>query len=145
MLLDNGPYMKLFCIHRPSAADALRHRWFNQLQSMKSEEERKSVSLQVVQRLDNFIQRTKLSKIIMDVVAHTLLPEQIVDLRIQFTKFDKSETGQISLADMRSILIQFPGFKEDHLNDIFSNLDIDQTGRWCIESLFCHEYFCTNQ
>ena len=95
---------------------------------MKTEEERKSVSLQVVQRLDNFIKRTKLSKIIMDVVAHTLLPEQIADLRVQFTKFDKSESGQISLADMRSILIQFPGFQEDHLNDIFLNLDIDQTG-----------------
>eukprot|EP01032_Pedospumella_encystans_P015723 gene15723-17969_t len=114
---------------RPSAADALKHRWFNQLRSMKTEEERKSVSLQVVQRLDNFIKRTKLSKIIMDVVAHTLLPEQIADLRVQFTKFDKSESGQISLADMRSILIQFPGFQEDHLNDIFLNLDIDQTGQ----------------
>lgn len=116
-------------ILRPTAADALKHRWFNQLRTMKTEEDRKSVSLQVVQRLDNAIKRTKLSKIIMDVVAHTLLPEQIADLRVQFTKFDKSESGQISLADLRSILIQFPGFQEDHLNDIFVNLNIDQTGQ----------------
>ena len=114
---------------RPSAADALKHRWFNVLKHKKSEET--TVSLQIVQRLDNFIKRTKLAKIIMDVVAHTLLPEQISDLRVQFTKFDTTESGQISLADMRAILSQFPGFKEEDLSSIFENLNIDQTGGLC--------------
>ena len=87
------------------------------------------MSLQIIQRLDNFIKRTKLAKIIMDVVAHTLIPEQIADLRVQFTKFDKSETGDISLGDMRAILKQFPNFREEELNSFFENLNIDQTGK----------------
>ena len=114
---------------RPTAKASLEHKWFNLLKEQQREEDGPPVPLQIIQRLDNFIKRTKLAKIIMDVVAHTLIPEQIADLRIQFTKFDRTESGDISLADMRSILIQFPGFKEEDLNQFFTSLDIDQTGK----------------
>ena len=45
----------------------------------------------------------------MDVVAHTLLPDQLTDLREEFLKFDVSNTGDISFADLRAVLEQYPG------------------------------------
>ena len=51
-------------------------------------------------------------KICMDVVAHTLLPDQLTDLREEFLKFDVSNTGDISFADLRSVLEQYLGDDE---------------------------------
>jgi Ca2+-binding EF-hand superfamily protein len=72
--------------------------------------------------------RSTLAKIFMDVVAHTLLPEQVSDLREQFNKFDVSRTGSISVADLRAIMRQFNGFREEFLSVIVASLDLDQTG-----------------
>jgi calcium-dependent protein kinase len=112
---------------RPSAQEAMKHKWFKLL-SLNVEEESKLPSLEIVEQIDHYIKRTSLSKIIMDVVAHTLLPTQIADLREQFTKFDVSQSGDITMADMRTILEQLDVFKEEDLQTIFSNVDIDQTG-----------------
>lgn len=114
---------------RPTAKAALDHKWFQLLKPKQNEDEKGHVSLQIYQRLDSYVRRTSLSKIIMDVVAHTLQPEQIADLRENFNRFDLSHTGEITLGDMRTILSQFPGFKEEDLALIFKNLDIDQTGK----------------
>lgn len=117
---------------RPSAKAALEHKWFQQLHKYREDEHKQSqpeVTLQILHRLDSYIKRSSLAKIMMDVVAHTLVPEQIADLRAQFTKFDVTESGEISLTDLRSVLAGFEGFREEDLNLIFKNLDLDQTGK----------------
>ena len=110
---------------RFSAADALRHKWF---QLLKTQEENPPSPV-LLQRFSKYIVRSLLAKIFIDVLSHTLLPTSIVDLRQQFNKFDRSETGDISLDDLRSILSQSPEFKEEYLNILLLNLNIDQTGK----------------
>lgn len=110
---------------RPSAATALTHKWF---QILKNESDN-HVSLNIVHQLECYVKRSSLSKICMDVVAHTLLPEQIADLRAQFLKFDITNSGEISMADLRVVLEQHPTFKEEDLNYIFKGVDIENTGR----------------
>jgi calcium-dependent protein kinase len=111
---------------RPSAKAALEHRWFNLLHRGQ---EQPQVSLQIIHRLDSYIKRTSLSKIIMDVVAHTLQPDQISDLREQFSKFDVSRSGEVTLSDLRKVMAGFQGFREEDLTLIFDKLNIDQTGK----------------
>jgi Ca2+-binding EF-hand superfamily protein len=65
----------------------------------------------------------------MDVVAHTLQPDQISDLREQFSKFDVSRSGEVTLSDLRKVMAGFQGFREEDLTLIFDKLNIDQTGK----------------
>jgi len=111
---------------RPSAASALKHKWFRALSGGAKEP---LPSVQIIRRFGTHIVRTTLAKIFMDVVAHTLLPEQVPELREQFNKFDLSNCGAITLADLRTIMKQFKGYREDYLNIILRSLDIDQKGR----------------
>ena len=113
---------------RPTAKAALSHRWFS-LMHKPSDDGNHTVSLQVLQRLEIYMKRSSLAKILTDVVAHTLQTEQIADLREQFSQFDISNTGEISLSDLRIVLEKFSGFHEKDLNSIFKSLDIDQTGK----------------
>lgn len=110
---------------RPSAAAALKHKWFKSILPRREP----LPSVQMIHRFSTFIIRPTLSKIFMDVVAHTLLPEQVTDLREQFNKFDVSNSGAISLGDLRTIMRQFKGFREDYLNVVISSLDLDQKGK----------------
>ena len=64
----------------------------------------------------------------MDVVAHTLLPEQIGRLREEFQKFDVSGSGEITLADMRTVLAEQSTINQADIDAIFQDMDIDQTG-----------------
>jgi calcium-dependent protein kinase len=110
---------------RPSAAAALKHRWFRSLKMQREP----LPSVHIIRRFSTFMIRSTLAKIFMDVVAHTLLPEQVTDLREQFNKFDVSRTGTISVADLRAIMRQFNGFREEYLSVIVASLDLDQKGR----------------
>ena len=85
--------------------------------------------LDVVKKLADHTSRSVLCKIFRDVVAHTLQPEQISRLREQFTKFDLSECGEITVPDLQSILSQFNGFPEGFINVLISGLNIDQNGK----------------
>jgi calcium-dependent protein kinase len=110
---------------RPSAASALKHKWFKSMLPKREP----LPSINIIHRFSTFIVRPTLSKIFMDVVAHTLLPEQVTELREQFNKFDVSNSGAITLQDLRAIMRQFKGFREDYLNVIIASLDLDQKGK----------------
>jgi calcium-dependent protein kinase len=110
---------------RPSAASALKHKWFKSMLPRREP----LPSINIIHRFSTFIVRPTLSKIFMDVVAHTLLPEQVTELREQFNKFDVSNSGAITLQDLRAIMRQFKGFREDYLNVIIASLDLDQKGK----------------
>lgn len=111
---------------RPSAASALQHKWFRMLDVNKYKDSLPSVH--IIRRFSAHILRTTLAKIFMGVVAHTLLPEQVTDLREQFNKFDLTHSGVITLADLRAVMRQFNGYREDYLQIIVRSLDIDQKG-----------------
>jgi len=109
---------------RMSAATALKHKWFSHLQPKKCN----LPSVDMVHRFSSFIVRSTLAKIFMDVIAHTLLPDQVTDLREQFDKFDVSRSGMITVNDLRTVMRRFKGFKEEYLNVILANLDLDRKG-----------------
>ena len=93
---------------RPSAHQLAEHWWFDIL-LVGDDQVDMHPSLDIIHRLDQFVKRSYFVKICMDVVAHTLLPDQLTDLREEFLKFDVSSTGDISFADLRSVLEQYPG------------------------------------
>jgi len=120
---------------RITASEALEHAWFSIQRENRFSEPAKSAKL--VDRMDKYIRRTSLAKIIMDVVAHTLLPEQIADLRAQFAKFDVSNTGDITVSDLRTMLSHMEaegggGQGEKFvgtLEQIFAGVDVNETGK----------------
>ncbi len=111
---------------RPSAAEALNHPWFALL---KNEDAADFTSLNIISRLEGFVKRTSLAKICMEVVAHTLQPEQIAELRRHFMTIDSSQTGEISFGDLRRVLEEHRSFAEEDLNHIFSGVDVDHIGK----------------
>jgi calcium-dependent protein kinase len=113
---------------RPNAKQALEHEWFKTLALPVGERRLTGTSIAVRQRFESFVKHSSLAHIIKDVVAHTLLPEQIADLRDLFTKLDVNNTGDISVADLRSVLLKTPGFREEDVKTIFTHIDIDQKG-----------------
>ena len=114
---------------RPSAASALKHKWFNQLNTPLKDEENNLPSPQILHRFSTYMIRSTLARIFMGVIAHTLLPEQVSELRTQFNKFDISNRGQISIKDLKTILKQYKGYRDDYVSVIISSLDLDQKGR----------------
>ena len=121
---------------RPTAKQALEHPWFRRVTTPKAAAlaaesllNNNDVAITVLQRLNNFVKHSSLANIIMDVIAHTLVPEQIADLRDQFSKLDVHNSGDISFNDLRNLLEKYPGFCEEDANVIFSHLDIDQKGK----------------
>ncbi|KAJ1418819.1 hypothetical protein B484DRAFT_333687, partial [Ochromonadaceae sp. CCMP2298] len=110
---------------RPSAAQALEHPWFKLMREEQAGNTQES--LNTINSLHTYVRRTSLAKIIRDVVAHSLLPEQIADLRAEFVRFDISHTGDITTEDLKTVLKLFPSFTED-VDALFASIDINETG-----------------
>ena len=91
-------------------------------------QERPLPSAAVLKHVSLYSTRSWLAKIFTDVLSHTLAPESVVELREQFNRFDVSDTGEISLQDLRIIMKQFQGFREEFLETLLNNVNIDQTG-----------------
>jgi len=121
---------------RPSADEAIAHPWFRLLQASADDDESETmVSLDIIERLKGFDKRSSLTKLCLEVVAHTLQNDQIATLRNEFSKLDVNKNGQISLGDLRVALEQHGSFREEDLKHIFSGVDFDQTG-----TIYYHEF-----
>jgi calcium-dependent protein kinase len=84
---------------RPDCKHLLEHQWF---QLLKSEEI--APSLNIVTRLVLFQKRSALTRLCMEVVAHTLTTDQIQNLRNQFKALDRENTGEILYSDLKNVL-----------------------------------------
>lgn len=111
---------------RPSAMGALKHSWFKLLMEP---DQKNGKTLDIVSRLRKFTKRSSFAKVCMEVVAHTLLPEQISDLRKDFAKLDISNTGEITFSDLRKVLEGNGKFTVEDLSYIFNGIDWEQTGK----------------
>jgi Ca2+-binding EF-hand superfamily protein len=72
-----------------------------------------------------FLNRPAFAKLGMEVVSHALLPEQILDLREQFAKFDIRQTGEISASDMKNVLADTQNITLEDIQHIFQGVDLD--------------------
>lgn len=87
--------------HRPAAAELIDHPWFKDLNDDSHAE---SPSLNVITRLVLYNERSMLTKVCMEVVAHTLDTDQITALRKQFQALDTNNRGEILFSDLKNIL-----------------------------------------
>ena len=109
---------------RPTASEAQKHSWFRILH-----DHHEPVSLQVIERLRGFHNRSALSRLCMEVVAHTLCTDQIKELRKEFAKFDVNSSGEISFEHLKLVLLEHGSFIEDDVRKIFADIDVEHTGR----------------
>mmetsp|Transcript_23803 Transcript_23803/g.34084 ORF Transcript_23803/g.34084 Transcript_23803/m.34084 type:complete len:701 (+) Transcript_23803:28-2130(+) len=116
---------------RPTAKEALNHEWFKRMIRYNESNTNavNDLSINVVNRLHKFVRSSTLVKICMEVIAHTLQPEQIADLRREFIRIDSTQTGEITYADLRRTLEQHGSFSEEDLSFIFNGVDFDHTGK----------------
>lgn len=115
---------------RPSAAEAMKHPWFESQLRRKgtNNEEDFSVSLDIIARLRAFERRSKLMRVCMEVIAYTLLPDQIRGLTEEFKKFDVDQKGEISYADVQRVLNEHGGFNKEDIDKIFEGVDFEKKG-----------------
>ena len=86
---------------RPSADMLLNHPWFTDLN-----EQSHSLlpPLNIMTRLVAFSARAALTKVCMEVVAHSLDTEQISSLRTEFKALDTHNRGEILFSELKKIL-----------------------------------------
>jgi len=115
---------------RPTAKSLLQHEWFKQQNIGNSDA---SPSLNVLTRLVLFNKKSELTKLCMEVVAHTLTSQQIELLRTQFKLLDKNNTGEILYSDLKNVLQRQSSISTANMEIMFgtnnsnNSIDIDQT------------------
>ena len=132
MLLNTDP------AKRPSAKNAQRHSWI-QVYSSMDKQEGNVLDPNVINSLVHFKELSDMRKLLSEVLSFTLLPYQIKDLRGQFEKIDTSGSGEISLSDLRHVLMKsaeegsLGALNEQDMEDIFNALRVrksDPMIRW---------------
>jgi len=122
---------------RPSAKQAQKHPW---IQTVSMNGNRNNGSLHgnglnpnVVQALVSFKEYSDMRKLLCEVLSFTLLPEQIMDLRVEFEKLDTNGDGEISLMGLKQVLIEnaeagsLGALTEEEVEDIFNALRVRKT------------------
>lgn len=107
---------------RPTADVLVLHPWFNKFKKGSHE----PVGLEVVRRLNRFQKHSRLAKICLEVVAHTLPDEKVDDLRREFAKFDPLGIGEISLASFRTALEQNGSFSRSDIDYMFDGINFSK-------------------
>jgi calcium-dependent protein kinase len=77
---------------RIAAKDAIKHPWFKMLALAQTT---MNVTENVVDRILDFGNKNKVTKLFMEVMAYTMQPDQVEDIKKQFIKMDVSKSGQI--------------------------------------------------
>lgn len=116
---------------RPSANDLVEHPWFNLLQSNEqlSDISTPDINLDLVTRLRGFQDKNLLVRLCMEVVAHTLLPDQISNIRDQFSKIDKDQSGEITYEELKTVLESTHQFSDSDIRNIFDSFGITESGK----------------
>lgn len=137
---------------RPTAAELLDHPWFQSLSSTAGtggsndgssssssaksgdglcvgEDKDRTIDSDIINRIRGFHNRNPLVRICMEVVAHTLQQPQISELRKEFLKIDASNSGEISIKDLRSVLQGHDGISDSQVNVMFHSLSVDNTAQ----------------
>jgi len=109
---------------RMSASEAQAHEWMHDW-----EDEKKPLSLDIAQSLKEFHNYGAMKKLVCEVLAYTLIPEQIHDLREEFSKIDKDNTGEFTIEQFREALGSSAHLSEDEADEIFNDMDLEHDGK----------------
>lgn len=117
---------------RPSAKDAQKMPWI-QIWAKKDVKEGTRLNKKTVGALIAFKECSDMQKLLSEVLSFTLLPEQIVELKTEFEKIDTEGVGEISLSDLKKILMEnaeegsLGALTEQEIEDIFDAIRIRKT------------------
>ena len=119
---------------RPTAREAQKHGWLKHHASRNIDGNRQDNVLNpnVVKALVNFKEFSDMRKLLSEVLSFTLLPDQIKDLRKEFEIMDSDGTGEISLDNLKQVLLINAGagslgaLSEDEVVDIFDAMRVNK-------------------
>ncbi len=117
---------------RPTAKEAQRDPWLRTF-GKKDFDKGNGLSPNLCQSLIDFKEYSDMRKFLCEVLSYTLLPEQIVNLRIEFEKVDPEGEGEISLATLKQVLKEsaeegsLGALTEDEVEGIFDALRVRKT------------------
>lgn len=90
--------------NRPTAKQAQKDPWI-QVWAKKDAKTGNKLNSKTIQALMAFKEQSDMQKLLSEVLSFTLLPEQIVELRVEFEKMDSNGDGEISLHAMKKVLL----------------------------------------
>jgi len=77
----------------------------------------------------NFHNYSAMKKMVCEVLAYTLIPEQITDLRSEFEKIDVDKTGEFTIEQFRTALRESEHISDEECDQIFMDMDIEHEGK----------------
>eukprot|EP00804_Cyclotella_cryptica_P029592 CCRYP_017295-RA/>CCRYP_017295-RA protein AED:0.13 eAED:0.13 QI:410/1/1/1/0.88/0.8/10/301/1054 len=115
---------------RPTAKQAKESKWLKMWRHRENGNEAPVINPNVVKALVGFKEYSDMRKLLCEVLSFTLLPEQIQGLRVEFEKYDREGTGEITLSTLKNVLIgnaatgSLGGLTEGEVEDIFNALRV---------------------
>lgn len=114
---------------RPTAEECQGHPW---MKEWENREDKRGLSLEVQHALRKFRGKSEIAKLMCEVIGFTLLPDQITKLRKEFEKLDVEHNGEISLDNLKKVLIANAekgsyAYTEDEVEDIFNSMRLHKT------------------
>ena len=116
---------------RPSPSEALAHPWFQTRSSVHTgpdaahELQRRST---IVDSLEAFSAADGIAKIALEVVAFTMPPAKLDELRHVFRKMDTDGSGTLSLSEFRQAMALLPEMPPERVEQIFAQMDVAHQG-----------------
>jgi len=119
---------------RPLAREAQRHSWLKVQASRDCQGSRQDNVLNpnVVKALIGFKEFSDMRKLLSEVLSYTLLPDQIKDLRKEFEIMDTDGTGEITLDNLKQVLVSnaeagsLGALTEEEVVDIFNAMRVNK-------------------
>jgi len=116
---------------RPTPSEALAHPWFQQRSSVHAgpdaahELQRRST---IVDSLEAFSAADGISKIALEVVAFTMPPARLDELRQVFRKMDIDGSGTLSLSEFKQAMALQPELPPERVEQMFAQMDVAHHG-----------------
>jgi calcium-dependent protein kinase len=112
---------------RPSAVDAWKSDWLRAVDDLSSEFESSMDRIQA--NIQAFADYSKLKRLALMVIAYKSTEEEIGVLKRIFSRFDRRQKGDLTLADFKATLTGYYQYTDEELEHMFNGIDIDGTGK----------------
>mmetsp|Transcript_3993 Transcript_3993/g.11384 ORF Transcript_3993/g.11384 Transcript_3993/m.11384 type:complete len:1156 (+) Transcript_3993:1893-5360(+) len=117
---------------RPTASNAQKLPWLKEWAYKTKTDNDHILNPNVVRALVNFKEFSDMRKLLCEVLSFTLLPEQIKDLRKEFEIMDTDGTGEITLDNLKQVLVSnaeagsLGALTEEEVVDIFNAMRVNK-------------------
>lgn len=109
---------------RFSAEQAQAHSWFTAIKS----DEQVPFPEASIDNLMSFTHKNEFTKLCMEVVAHSLSPEQLGKLADEFALLDVDKKGVLTLEGLKAVMQKNSQISDEDVSKIFEDLDTEHRG-----------------